>query len=213
MKLIGMIFLIALSIMLPLIKFYQRSNWVNTQKLINILLFSFLCFLIHAPLHEFCHFISGKLMSIDIIDYQFFSKLSFKNFQSAYISFSGSTSTNQWLMITMSPYIKDIIFALVSFLILKRKQIKSSFLVGLIFSTGLLLSAFNIFENLLGYINKFGDWNTLSKTMGHFWTWVIGIIMLGSTLFLIYRIFMIYKGFPEKINLEAVPDTNKEVLK
>jgi hypothetical protein len=211
MKLTGMIFLTAFSIMLPLIKFYQRSNWANTQKLVNILLFSFLCFLIHAPLHEFCHFISGKLMGIDIVDCQFFSKLSFKNFQNAYVSFSGSASTNQWLVITMSPYIKDIIFAFVSFLILKRKQIKSSFLVGMIFSTGLLLSAFNIFENLIGYISKFGDWNTLSKTAGHFWTWLLGIIMLSTALFLIYRIFIIYKGFPEKINLEVVPDTNKGV--
>ena len=211
MKLVGMIFFIALTITLPLMKFYQRTNWTKKQSIINILLLSFLCFLIHAPLHEFCHFISAKLMNVEIIDYQFFSRLSFKNFQSAYVSFSSPTA-NQFFIIAIAPYLKDIIFAFVSFLILKRKQIKSSFLVGLIFSIGLLLSAFNIFENLLlGYPNKIGDWYGLSKAIGHFWTWIIGIIMLGSTLFLICRIFIIYKNFPENINLEVVPDANNGV--
>jgi len=211
MKLVGMIFVIALTITLPLMKFYQRTNWTKKQSIINILLLSFLCFLIHAPLHEFCHFIGAKLMNVEIIDYQFFSKLSFKNFQSAYITTSSRTA-NQAFIIRMAPYIKDITFAFVSFLILKRKQINSSFLVGLIFSIGLLLSAFNIFENLLlGYPHKIGDWYELSKTIGHFWTWIIGIIMLGTILFLIYRIFKIYKGFPEKMNLEVVSDTNKGV--
>ena len=210
MKLIGMIFLIAFTITLPLMKFYQRSNWAKKQSIINVLLLSFLCFLIHAPLHEFCHLITAKLMNVEIIDYQFFSRLSFKNFQNAYVSYSSLTANQSFIIVT-APYLKDIIFAFVSFLILKRKKIKSSFLVGLIFSIGLLLSAFNIFENLLGYINQFGDWNRLSKTMGHFWTWIIGIVMLGTILFLIYRIFIIYKGFPEKRNLEVAPDMNKEV--
>ena len=206
MKLVGAIIIIALGIMLPLIKFYQRSNWTKKQRVINILLFSFLCFLIHAPLHEFCHFISGKLMRVDILDYQFFSRLSFTNFQSAYVSF-GEWTTRQSFIITIAPYTKDIIFAFAGFLILKRKQINSSFLVGLIFSIGLLLSAFNIFENLLGYLNGVGDWNRLSKAIGHFWTLFIGITTLGTTLFLTYRIFQLYKGFPEKTN----SDTDKEV--
>ena len=190
-------FLIAVLVILPLVKFYQRSNWTKKQKLINVLLFSFLFFFVYAPLHEFCHLISAKLMNVEILDYQLYSKFSSGKFQNAYVSF-GPQTINQSFIIVIAPYLRDVIFAFVSFLILKRKQINSPFLVGLIFSIGLLFSTFGIFENLLGYINKFGHSNRLSKIIGHFWTWSIGITMLNTTLFLTYRIFITYKGFPEK---------------
>jgi hypothetical protein len=197
MNLIAITLLVTVFVILPLIKFYQRSNWTKKQKLINILLFSFLFFFVYAPLHEFSHFICAKLMNVEILDYQLYSKFVSGKFQNAYVSYS-SLTTNQTFIITIAPYLKDVIFAFVSFLILKRKQFNSSFLVGLIFSIGLLFSVFDIFENLLGYVNKFGDWNSLSKIIGHFWTWFIGITMLSTTLFLTYRIFITYKEFPEK---------------
>jgi len=182
--------------MLPIIKFYQRSNWTKKQRLVNTLLFAVSFLLIYAPLHEFCHFISGKLMNAEIIDYQFYSKYSAGKFQNAYVNFSELT-TNQKFIITISPYVKSVIFAFVSFLVLRKKRIKSSFLVGLFFSIGLLFSAFDIADNLLGYVNKLGDWNSISKIIGHFWTWFIGISMLSITLFFTYRIFTTHKDFPE----------------
>ncbi len=99
MKLIGMIVLIMLSITFPLIKFYRRNNCTPKQSFISILSLSLLCFLIHAPLHEFCHFISGKLMGVDVLDYQFFSRLSFKNFQNASVRFSDRTPNQLFLVI------------------------------------------------------------------------------------------------------------------
>ncbi|MDR2906385.1 MAG: hypothetical protein LBU91_00125 [Bacteroidales bacterium] len=191
--------LMALVILLPLIRFYQRSSWTKRQKLINILFFSFLFFLFYVPLHEFSHLICGKLMNVGIVDYQLYSKFSSGKFQNAYVNFS-SLTTNQRAITLIAPYGKDIVFAIVSFLILKRKRIKSAFLVGLFFSIGLLFSTFDIMDNLLGYVNKFGDWNSLSKIIGYFWTWFIGISILSISTFLTCRIFIIYKGFPEKNN-------------
>jgi hypothetical protein len=186
--------------MLPLIKFYQRSNWTKKQQVLNILLVVLLFFLIYAPLHELCHYICAKLMNIDVIGHQFFNKYSFGKLKNAHLIIDFSPLTNRQIFImTIAPYARDMIFAFVSFLILKRKQINSSFLVGVFFSIGLLFSVFDIADNFLGYIIKgIGDWYSLSKIIGHFWTWFTGIIMLSITLFLTYRIFVTYKGFPEK---------------
>ena len=72
-----------------------------------------------------------------------------------------------------------------------------SFIVGFIFVFFLLNSVFDIVVNFLGYsIDKDGDLNGLSKLMGHFWTYFIGISIIGLTSVLAYRIFKIYKGFP-----------------
>jgi len=183
--------------MLPLIKFYQRSNWAKKQNLINILLLSFLFFIIYAPLHELSHFIAAKLTGVEIINFQFFNKYGVEDFQNAYIE-TGERSIFQDFVILIAPYVKDIIFAFVSFLILRTKHIRLSFFVGMIFSIGLLYSIFDIVDNFFAYlIQDFGDWNRLSRIIGDFWTSVIGVGMFSITLYLTYLIFSIYKGFPQ----------------
>jgi hypothetical protein len=73
-------------------------------------------------------------------------------------------------------------------------------LVGIVFSLFLLNSVFDIVTNFLGYsVAKFGDLYGLSKLIGHFWTCFFAIGIITVTVFLTYRIFIIYKGFPEKI--------------
>ena len=198
MRIISLL-LIALVVILPLIRFYQRSGWTKKQKIVNILLFSFLFSLIYAPMHEFFHFICGKLMNVEIIDYQFYSTYRSGKFQNAYIHFSELT-TNQRFITVIAPYVKDVIFALVSFLILRKKRIKSAFVVGLFFSVGLVFSTFDVIDNLCGYLHRFVDWNSLSRIIGHFWAWFIGISMLCITAFCTCRIFIMHKGFPDRNN-------------
>jgi hypothetical protein len=84
--------------------------------------------------------------------------------------------------------------------VLKSKRITNSFIVGFIFVFFLLNSVFDIVVNFLGYsIDKDGDLNGLSKLIGQFWTYFIGIFIIGLTSVLTFRIFKIYKGFPEEL--------------
>ncbi|NBC64524.1 MAG: hypothetical protein GVY07_02520 [Bacteroidetes bacterium] len=187
---------ITLIIMLPLIRFYQRSNWTKTQNLIGIIGLTILWFLIATPLHELSHMFGAKISGVKIIDYQLLPRYWTGDFRTAYIKTDNETGIQEFVIRT-APYLRDLIIAIIGFFVLKSKRITNSFIAGLIFVFFLLNSVFDIVVNFLGYaIDKDGDLNGLSKLIGHFWTYFIAISIIGLTLVLAYRIFKIYKGFP-----------------
>ena len=61
---------IALFIILPLIYFYQRSNW-SYQKYIPVLILLYLVwYATYALLHELGHYTGALLLNVEVIDYQ-----------------------------------------------------------------------------------------------------------------------------------------------
>jgi hypothetical protein len=179
-----------------IMRFYQGCNWSKRQNLTATLGVLFLWMLIQLPLHELSHMIGAKLLGVNVVDYQLIPK--YWKGENAWVQ-SEWTTTFQEFAITISPYLRDLIIAVIGFFILKTKRIHNYFVVGLIFSLFLLNSAFDIVNNFFGYIIlKFGDWNRISKLIGHFWTCFFGIAIMVFTLCLTYRIYAIYKGFPEK---------------
>jgi hypothetical protein len=192
-------------IMLPIIRFYQRNNWSKTQNLIGILGIAFIWFLTQGALHELCHIIGVKLVGANIEDYRLFPKFWEGDFDfgTAYISCEGDVTIGQKFVIAAFPYFRDLIIVIIGFFILKAKKIRHYFLVGLIFSMFMLNSVFDIVTNFVGLFMKFGDFSDLTKMIGNFWTYFIGISIMAVTAFLTYRIFMNYKGFPEKIKDES----------
>lgn len=189
---------ITLIIIFPLIRFYQRNNWTKTQNLIGIIGLTILWFLIATPLHEISHMIGTKISGGKITDYQLLPKYWTGDFRTAFIK-SDYEAGFQEFIIRTSPYFRDLIFAVIGFVVLIRKRITYSFVVGFVFVFFLLNSVFDIVVNFLGYsIDKDGDLNGLSKLIGHFWTYFIGIFIIGLTSVLTFRIFKIYEGFPEE---------------
>lgn len=190
---------ITIIIIYPLIRFYQRSNWTKTQNLIGITGLTILWFLIATPLHEISHMIGAKISGLIITDYQLLPRYWTGDFRTAYIKTDYETRTQEFI-VRIAPYFRDLIIAIIGFVVLKSKRITNSFIVGLVFVFFLLNSVFDIVVNFLGYsIDKDGDLNGLSKLIGHFWTYFIGIFIIGLTSVLTFRIFRIYKGFPEEI--------------
>jgi hypothetical protein len=186
------VFSAGLIIAFPVIKFYKRSNWTKKQNLIAILSTLFLWYFIQSPLHELSHIIGGKIMGINIIAYQLIPKFWTGDFSNAWVRFEEIETNFQQFIITISPYIRDLIVAVIGFLILRTIQIHNYFVIGLIFSLLLLNSIFDIVNNFLGYaIMKFGDWNDISKLVGHIWTYFLGIGILAITIYLTYRIYKI----------------------
>jgi hypothetical protein len=144
------------------------------------------------------HLIWAKLIGVKDVDKQIIPKYCTVDYVNAWVRSEWTTSFQEFV-ITIFPYLRDLIIAVIGFLILKTKRIQNCFVVGLIFSLFLLNSAFDIVNNFLWYtVFKFGDWDRISKLIGHFWTYFIGIAIMVFTFFLTYRIYVIYKGFPEK---------------
>ncbi|HPF01990.1 MAG TPA: hypothetical protein PLV06_07705 [Bacteroidales bacterium] len=197
-KIIGTLGII-LIVILPLIRFYQRSNWTKTQILIGIIGLTILWFLIATPLHELSHMIGAKISGVKITDYQLLPKYWAGDFRTAYIKPEYDTRFQEFVVRT-SPYFRDLIIAIIGYVVLIRKRIINPFIVGFIFVFFLLNSVFDIVVNFLGYsIDKDGDLNGLSKLIGHLWTYFIGIFIIGLTSVLTYRIFKNYKGFPREV--------------
>jgi len=190
---------VTLIIIFPVIRFYQRSNWTKTQNLIGIIGLTILWFLLATPLHELSHMIGAKISGVKITDYQLLPRYWTGDFRTAYIKTDNETRIQEFI-VRIAPYFRDLIIAMIGFVALKRKRITNSFMVGFVFVFFLLNSVFDILVNFLGYsIDKDGDLNGLSKLIGHFWTYFIGIVIIGLTSVLTFRIFKIYEGFPEKI--------------
>ena len=187
---------ITLIIILPLIRFYQRSNWTKTQKMIGIFGLTIIWFLIATPLHELSHMIGAKIVGAKITDYQLLPEYWKGDFRNAYIKSYYDTKLQEFAIRT-APYFRDLIIAIIGFILLKKKWINHSFIVGFVFLFFLLNSVFDIVVNFLGYsIARDGDLNGLSKLIGHFWTYFISFCIIAITTFLTYRIFNLYKGFP-----------------
>lgn len=190
---------ISLIIILPLIRFYQRSSWTKTQTLIGIIGLTALWFLIATPLHELSHMIGAKISGVKITDYQLLPRYWTGDFRTAYIKTHNETLIQEFIIRT-APYFRDLIIAIIGFIVLKSKKVTNSFIVGFIFVFFLLNSIFDIVTNFLGYaIDNDGDLNGLSLLIGHFWTYFLGIFIIGLTSVLTYKIFKIYKGFPDEI--------------
>ena len=187
---------VALVIIYPLIRFYQRSNWTQNHNFVRILGLTILWFLVAPPLHELSHIIGTKIVGAKILDYQLLPKYWIGDFRNAYIKPDFDTKFQEFIIRT-SPYLGNLIFASIGFIVLIKKRIQHPFIVGLLFSLLLLNSVFDIVSNFLGYtIKRDGDLNGLSKLIGHFWTYFISICIMIITMVLTYRIFNLYKGFP-----------------
>ncbi len=188
---------ITLIIILPLIRFYQRSNWPKTQYLIGIIVLTVLWFFIATPLHELSHMIGAKIVGAKITDYQLLPEYWKGDLRNAYVKPDFETKFQEFA-IRISPYFRDLIIAIIGYILLKKKRINHSFIVGFIFLFSLLNSVYDIVVNFLGYsIDKDGDLYWLSKLIGHFWTYFISICIIAVTTILTYRIFNLYKGFPK----------------
>ena len=183
-------------IILPLIRFYQRSNWTKIQSLIGIIGLTILWFFIATPLHELSHLIGAKTVGVSVTDYQLLPEYWKGDFRNAYINPHYKT-TFQEIVVRLAPYLRDIVIVTIGYILLMDRKIKQFFVVGLILTFFLLNSVYDISTNFVGYsVAKDGDFNGLSKLIGHFWTYLISICILLVTLILSYRILKIYKGFP-----------------
>ena len=113
---------IALIIVLPLIIFYQRRNCTLKQYIINIALLYFIWYFSYAFLHELSHMFGSWIMGTKISDYQLITPFWKGDFSTAYVNSLFENKT-QALVSLIMPYLRDIVFFIIGFWLLKRKRI------------------------------------------------------------------------------------------
>jgi hypothetical protein len=188
---------IALIILLPLIRFYQRSTWTYKSYILNIILLYLIWLFSYAILHELCHMLGSWITGAKILDYQLIPPYWKGDFKTAYIN-SHFENDFQAFVSGIFPYFRDIVFSTIGFLILKRKGINNSFFIGLIFILFILSPLYDIVNNYLAFVlGALNDFNGLAIRFGHFFTNTIGILFTSITIIIMFGILKIYKNYPE----------------
>ena len=189
---------IALLIMLPLIVFYRRSAWkLNTY--IFIIPILYVCwYLSYGLLHELMHMFGVWILGKKIIDFQLFPRFWTGDFGTGFVKYNFEADKKDFVIIIL-PYIRDIIFLFIGYLILKKKLIKNVFLTGLILVILIYSSLYDIANNYLAYLfGALNDFNALCLSSNIVIANTIGIVFLMISMFFTYRSIIISDGYPNK---------------
>jgi hypothetical protein len=193
---------IALLIILPLILFYQRSNWIYKNYILNIVLLYIIWYVTYALLHELCHMLGVWMTGKKILDYQLIPKIWISDFRTGYVNYNFNSDSRDFVIIIM-PYVRDIIFLLIGFIILRKKIIKNSFVIGLILILLILNPLYDIIDNYSAYLfGALNDFNALKMTSGNFISNFVGISFSLIAIITTLLIFKLYKGYPVKNQIE-----------
>lgn len=187
---------IAFLIVLPLIFFYQRSNLTYKQYIINIALLYVIWYFSYAYMHELCHMFGSWIMGTPILDYQLIPPFWKGDFKTAFVNSLFETNTQAVVSLIM-PYLRDIVFLIPGYLILKQKKITNYFISGLVLIVFILSPLYDVINNYSAFVfMAYGDFNGISEIIGALYTNAIGIVFTLTALFITFRILKIYKDFP-----------------
>lgn len=190
---------IALLIMLPLILFYQKSNWEIKSYLFWIPLIYILWYLSYGLIHEFIHLIGVWISGKEIFNYQLIPKFWEGQFGVLFVEYDFQGDTSDFFIIAL-PYFKDLLFVLIGYQLIKKTTLKSPFLVGLILTVFIFSSLYDVTNNylaylLLGYKN---DFNALKVSSNAFLSHFIGSCILLVSAYFTVKVIAIGKHYPTK---------------
>ena len=189
---------ILILVVLPLLVFYLRSNWVSKEIYFNVIILPLIWYLFYAPIHELSHILGCIIVGANITDYRLFTHFWEGSFGFAYVEVQGGLDVNMnSLIILISPYILDFISIIIGYYILTRYKIKNSFLLGLTFLIFCLRPLYDIVDNYIGIFYNNGDLVLTSKIIGEYITYSYGIISVTISLIAIILLLNKYKNYPK----------------
>ena len=187
---------IALFIMLPLIIFYKQSKWNLKSYIILIPILYLIWYLTYMLFHELTHWLGAWIFGKEVFEYKLIPRFWEGDFGSGYIKYDFKGDTKDFFIVIL-PYVRDIFFLIVGYLLLKKQIIKTSFLAGLVLLMLLLSSLYDISNNYLAYVfGSLNDFNSLKISSTSFISNFIGISFMLTAMFLTYKTIKISKEYP-----------------
>lgn len=196
---------ILLIIVLPLLVFYQRSNWPSSWRSINCALIPIVWYITYAPIHEFSHMLGCFVVGANITDYRLFAHFWEGNFGFAYVEIQDGYSYNlSSLIILIFPYILDFVSIAIGYFILKRYSFINSFVAGFLFMLLLLRPLYDLVDNYIGIFYNHSDLVMIGDIIGYPVTFLYGIITILTSLYIIYYVLRRYKGLTAESDKKVV---------
>lgn len=178
---------IALFIMLPLILFYKQCEVKIKYYFITIPVLYIIWYLSYMLLHELSHWLGAWVFNKEVYEYMLIPHVWKGNFGSGYIKYDFKGDYKDFIIVLL-PYLRDIIFLLVGYWILKRPLIKSLFWKAFFLLMLLLSPLYDVSNNYIAYLlGSLNDFNALKISSNGFISNSIGIILMVSAIFLTYK--------------------------
>ena len=189
-------------LVVPLIVLYVRGNWAPKLCLASVIVLLPLWFSTYSLLHELSHVVGFLAVGEKVVDYHLIPHFWKGEFTSGWVS---SYVIQGWrgVLPGLFPYLRDFLFLIAGWVILKSKRIGNCFLVGLVFVLFCLSPLFDIADNYFsGYLVQHATGNDFLGTamkIGGIGTNVIGVLLLSFASYVCARILWLYTNFPCKV--------------
>ena len=187
---------IALLIMLPLVLFYQRSSWTFKDYALSIVFIYLIWYVTYALLHELSHMLGALIFDKTIYSYKLIPKFWKGDFGVGYVNYDYKSDAKDFVIILL-PYLRDLIFMVIGYVLLNKTRIKKPFLIGLVLVLFVLSPLFDISNNYVAYLlGSMNDFNALKESSNAFVSHLIGISYFAMTAIVSVVILKRHKGYP-----------------
>ncbi len=188
---------IALLIMLPLVLFYQRSSWTFKEYALNIVIIYLIWYVTYALLHELSHMLGALIFDKTIFGYKLIPKFWKGDFGVGYVNYDYKSDAKDFVIILL-PYLRDIIFLIIGYILLNKPRIKKPFLIGLVLVIFILSSLFDMANNYVAYLlGSMNDFNALKESSNTLVSNLIGICFFAMTSIVTVATLKKYKDYPK----------------
>ncbi len=158
-----------------------------------------LWYFVYAPIHELSHLLGAYLVGGQIVEVKLIPRFWVGETAVAWIKAEGFTSQWTQLVMTISPYVLDLVSLGVGAYILQRKLSRNAFLIGFLFMVLCLRPTFDFVCETIGFAAGFeGDLYHIALTVGAYVTWTFLALSFTFSVIAIIVIVGRFKGFPQE---------------
>lgn len=191
-------FELAVCLVLPLIIFYQRSQWQSKTALFTIPILYLIWYSTYGTFHELSHLIGVWISGKEIFDYQLITQFWKGQFGTGYVNYDYQADRQDFFIIAL-PYFRDLTLVIVGFMLLIKKIAKQFFIAGLIWILFVLSSLYDVINNYIAFLmGSKNDFNALMESSNAFISNFIGISISLIALYLTVRLLIKSKHYPKK---------------
>jgi hypothetical protein len=192
-------FEILFTVVAPLLVLYLRGTWKQQTMMACVSTIPIFWYFVYAPIHELSHLLGACLVGAQIVEVKLIPRFWVGETAVAWIKAEGFT--NEWseLIMTISPYVLDLVSAAIGVYVLQRKLSRNAFVVGFLFMLLCLRPAFDFVCETIGFATGFrGDLFHIALTVGGFATWSFLALSIAFSIYAIIVVIRRLKGFPQE---------------
>jgi hypothetical protein len=192
-------FEILFTVVAPLLVLYLRGTWKQQTMVACMSTIPILWYFVYAPIHELSHLLGAYLVGAQILEVKLIPRFWAGETAVAWIKAEGFTSEWTQLIMTISPYVLDLVSIALGVYVLQRKLSRNAFLIGFLFMLLCLRPTFDLVCETIGFASGFrGDLFHIALTVGGFATWTFLALSIAFSIYAISVVIARFKGFPQE---------------